>query len=570
MIGRLTIAITFALMSAVFAFAVDRPLVIFTDLLSGPNDGGENNNGCYLSIFGKHFGDATGLGSTTKVFIGGVEVSSYRYLGPSHGRPDIQQLTVQVGHLGTPKPGVALPIEVRVGELTSQSFTPQTFTVNPGRILFVSLAGDDTTAIAGDIKHPWRHLQTSANAMTGAWGAARPGDVIVMREGLWTDIGFGSNGRIFFAQLFGNSGTAPTENPGSGPISISAYPKEEVVVHPLFSTVYGILAGLNSTQIYDSSGNPKYSQWITISNLTIATGGINDGPINLETDSNNWRVINNDLSAPDAVSNRAAGVTGNGKNVAVLGNHIHDIAGVGSRGETLLDHGIYIDSGSRWELAYNVIEHITGGNGIQLYNSGHVTKTIDEVNIHHNWIHDVNKHGINIADTSGVGIFVWENVVYHTVGGCWRNNSVDLQAARVWNNTFYDCNTANNFGAIWNDVKNPQKPISLNFKNNIVCPSKPSQKYAGGETGFVVDGVHATGSNNLWCGANDRASTSFAANSIFADPGFANAGANPDFHLLMTSPAMSSGDLSIMPKVTSNYDLVPIAKDAKAVNRGAF
>jgi hypothetical protein len=406
--------------------------------------------------------------------------------------------------------------------------------------------------------------------MTGAWGAARPGDVIVMREGLWADVGFGSNGRIFVAQFFGNSGTAPTGTLGSGPISISAYPKEEVVIHPPFGTVYGILGGLNTTQVYDLSGNPKYSQWITISNLTIVTGGINDGPINLETNSNHWRVINNDLSAPDAVSNRAGGVTGNGKNVAVLGNRIHDIAGVGSRGETLLDHGIYIDSGSQWELAYNVIEHITGGNGIQLYNSGHVTKTIDEVNIHHNWIHDVNKHGINIADTSGVGIFVWDNVVYHTVGGCWRNNSVDLQDARVWNNTFYDCNTANNFGAIWNDIKNPDKPISLDFKNNIVCPSDVKQTYAGGEAGFVADGVRAIGSNNLWCRSNDRASTSFAANSIFVDPGFANVSTTPDFHLQPKSPAISSGDVNITSKVTSNYDFVPIARNAKAVNRGAF
>jgi hypothetical protein len=558
------------LLFAAACAAVDRPIVLYTDLLSGPNDGGENGNGCYLSIFGKNLGEASGLGSLTKVFIGGVEVSSYRYLGPSRGRPDIQQLTLQVGHLGNPKPGVGLPIEVRVGGLQSQSFTSQTFTVNPGRILFVSLAGDDKTAVAGDIKHPWRHLQTSTEALTGAWGAARPGDVIVMREGLWTDIGFGSHGRIFFVQFFGNSGTGPKGTANSGPISISAYPKEEVIIHPPFGTVYGLIGGLNSTQVYDASGNPQYSQWITISNLTIATGGINDGPINLETNSNYWRVINNDLSAPDAVSNRAAGVTGNGKKVAVLGNRIHDIAGVGSRGETLLDHGIYIDSGSQWELAYNFIEHITGGNGIQLYNSGHVTKTIDDVNIHHNWIHDINKHGINIADTSGVGIFVWDNVVYKTVGGCWRNNSVDLQNAKIWNNTFYDCNTADNFGAIWNDVKNPTIPISLDFKNNIVCSSHAGKKYAGGETGFIAEGVRAIGTRNLWCGLDDHASTAFATDSMFADPGFVSVDAIPDFHLQRKSPAISSGDIGIIPEVTSNYDLVPIVKGAKVVNRGAF
>ena len=187
--------ISFALVLSLFAFphaaaAQAPPLVLYTDLLSGPNSGGENNLGTYLSIFGKNFGEASGLGSVTKVFIGGAEVAAYRYLGPSQGRLDIQQITVQIGALNNPKPGVALPIEVRVGTQKSKSFSPQTFTVNPGRILFVSLQGDDATAIPGDISHPWRHLQTSAAALSGVWGAAKPGDVVVLRGGLWTDLGF--------------------------------------------------------------------------------------------------------------------------------------------------------------------------------------------------------------------------------------------------------------------------------------------------------------------------------------------------------------------------------------------
>src|SRR6266849_3823798 len=187
--------------------AQSAPVILYTDLLSGPNSGGENNNGAYLSIFGKKFGSPAGLDTVTRVFIGGAEVASYRYLGPWKGRPDIQQLTVQIGAVGNPAPGVALPVEVQVGKLKSKSFTPQTFMVNPGRILFVSLTGDDATAIAGDIKHPWRHVQTSSGALTGAWRAARPGDVIVMRGGLWTDVGFGAADRSYFVKFYGNSGT---------------------------------------------------------------------------------------------------------------------------------------------------------------------------------------------------------------------------------------------------------------------------------------------------------------------------------------------------------------------------
>src|SRR3981189_1004426 len=66
------------------------PLVLYTDLISGPNSGGENNKGAYLSIFGKNFG-SSGMGTTAKAFIGGARGGNYRYLAPSNGPPDIQE-----------------------------------------------------------------------------------------------------------------------------------------------------------------------------------------------------------------------------------------------------------------------------------------------------------------------------------------------------------------------------------------------------------------------------------------------------------------------------------------------
>ncbi len=72
------------------------PLVFYTDIGSGLNDGRENNNGAYLPIFGKHFGGG-GLGTTTKLTIGGKEVVAYRSLGASKARSDIHRLTIQIG-----------------------------------------------------------------------------------------------------------------------------------------------------------------------------------------------------------------------------------------------------------------------------------------------------------------------------------------------------------------------------------------------------------------------------------------------------------------------------------------
>ena len=55
------------------------PLVLYTDVASGPNSGGENGKGAYLCVFGKNF-SSSGFGTRTKVTIGGAEVASYRLL----------------------------------------------------------------------------------------------------------------------------------------------------------------------------------------------------------------------------------------------------------------------------------------------------------------------------------------------------------------------------------------------------------------------------------------------------------------------------------------------------------
>ena len=123
------------------------PRVLYTDALAGPNAGGENDKGMYLSIFGVGFG-ATGLGSRVKVFVGDAEVDNYRYLGASRGRPDIQQITVQVGSLGNPKPGEPLPIKVVADGVASN--VDHTFTVQPGDFYFVSTRGNDATAAKND------------------------------------------------------------------------------------------------------------------------------------------------------------------------------------------------------------------------------------------------------------------------------------------------------------------------------------------------------------------------------------------------------------------------------------
>ncbi len=138
----------------------ERRQVLYTDIASGPTTGGEDDLGIYLSVFGVHFWDgSTGPGiaarNQIKVSIGRRPVAAYRYFGVSFGRPDIQQITVQIGPLLHVVPGVPLPVVVEVAGRKSNANIR--FIPNPGSIYFVdNVRGVDSTGVSGDIAHPFR------------------------------------------------------------------------------------------------------------------------------------------------------------------------------------------------------------------------------------------------------------------------------------------------------------------------------------------------------------------------------------------------------------------------------
>jgi hypothetical protein len=521
------------------AGAASKPQVLYLDVTSGPNSGGENNKGAYLSIFGIGFGIAGDLGTNTKVFINDVEVASYRYLGVSKGRSDIQQITVQIGALGNPSPGVALPVKVIAGGVASN--TNQTFIVNPGRILFVdNVSGNDATAVVNDVAHPWRYVQTPSYG--GAYGAAQPGDFIVLRgKGTnWTDLGNNNS----FLRFGSKGGSQPTGTSGTGPITVMSYPTETVRI---VNTANYAISGVNR-----SAGLPysNYSTWISISGLVIEGDG-GAGPIALQVYADYWRVVNNELTAPTATTAKAGGVNGNGSYVSIFGNNIHDIAGTQQE-----NHGVYIDGGSdiaagTVEIAYNHIYNISGGNCIQQYNNGSNGDFYPTNNllIHHNVVHNTTKHGLNIADGSGSGFQIYDNIVYNTQYAGIRFNTTDLVGARIFNNTFYNTDTASssNYGAITNDWTLGSNALDL--RNNIFWPHSGT-RYNGGSVGLAAG--HGTVSNNLWFGGLDAVPT-FDASSKTGNPQFVSAGS--DFHVNAASPAVDAGSSGVSSVVSNDYEM---------------
>lgn len=520
----------------VTAASSDAPIVLYTDIASGPNSGGENNHGAYLSIFGKNFG-SSGLGSIVKVTVGGIEVDNYRYLGASKGRADMQQISVQIGALGNPTSGVALPIQVIVNGVDSN--TDQTFVVNPGRMLFVdNVHGNDSTAVPGDITHPYRHVQVS-DPTQAAYGAMQPGDIIVMRGTgtAWTDLG----NDTYFTKFINKDASAPTGASGTGPFTLMSYPTEDVFIDIAGNVgKKGAISGVDTTSFAGGL-------WITLADLRIESGG-NAGVIAVQIAGDHWRIVNNELTAATATNNAlAGGINGNGINSYWVGNHIHNIAG----GSAQENHGIYIDGDGSYEIAYNTIEQVSGGNGMQIYvNGDNGSDSGNNVSFHHNLVHDISKHGINIADGSQNNIKVWDNIVYNTAYASLRFNTNTLHGAKIYNNTFFNAVTSANpnYGTITNDWNFPSD--ALDMENNILWPAA-GMKYAGGSVGFST-GI-GTISNNLWNGGTG--SFTFDAHPVTGDPLFV-ATASADFHLQATSPAIDAGSATVSPIVSNDFDIV--------------
>jgi hypothetical protein len=516
---------------------------LFTDVPSGPVNGGENNLGAYLSIFGRNLGDPSGLGTTTKVTIGGVAVANYRYLGPAKvsARLGLQELIVQVGALAGKAPGTAQPVVVSVGANASNSDV--TFTPNPGHVLFVSLTGSDSSAVVGDIAHPFRSLQNGSSG--GAFGSLHPGDQIVVRGGTWTDatgidgtwMRFGSDGS--------KKGSAPTGAANTGWIHVTAYPgpingnAPEVVHYVTPANQKGGIEG-------PSSANRGVSgEYVAISNLHLessATATSDGAPINLQYNAGPWRIVNNELgpwpstlAAPNNA--KAGGISGEGSGVVILGNDIHDIAcAQGQSTNPLENHGIYIDDDGSYDIGWNVIEKITGGNGLQIFTNGGFSNVTNNVAFHHNVVDGIGKHGLNLADGTGSNVSLRDNLVMNTQFSGLRFNTTDLAGAKVWSNTFYNTSitgVTRAYGAVSSDDSLPAGSVS--FVNNIFYTAS-GKTNLGGDVGFTS----STGSwvDNLWFNGSDGV-PSYATGSVSADPKFVAAGT--DFHLAPGSPALGKG-----------------------------
>lgn len=494
------------------------PTILYTDITSGPNSGGENNNGAYLSIFGLNFGPDNALGTTAKVYIGGVEVAAYKYMGLAVAQPfgtsqPLQQISVQIGAIGNPTSGTALPVTVDVNGAVSNK--DHTFMVQPGDILYVSTTGLQING-DGSFQNPYRKVQDTSTS-DPAYGKAGPGDFIVMRGGTYADTGM-YNGSDYYFCRFNKSGTTANGMADHGPITIMGYPGETVTIELGADNNGGFVAG--------PSAHPEWGNFVTIANLHISGGTrqTGDGPLNGEYRGEGWRVVNVEvfdwLAGTQA---RAGAFSGTSINSKFYGNSFHNVQG------GTLNHGMYFDSYSdNVEVAYNQIYDMSGGNIIQLYNSNGAD--LRNFSIHHNLLHDGSRYGLNFSEGT-VSVQAYNNIIYNTALSGIRFATTAGAKIDVYYNTLYNVST-NPPSSSYRAVNNDGWGDGITVRNNIVHTIDATQFYGNSttNTNLVLD-------NNLYWGIT-AAAPAEDTHAIVADPMFKDAESNHDFHLLSGSPAV--------------------------------
>ncbi|MGH9702062.1 MAG: IPT/TIG domain-containing protein, partial [Candidatus Acidiferrales bacterium] len=133
------------------------PRIFYSDLVSGPNTGGQANLGAIVTIWGKNFGGAQ---NNSTVTIGNGLAARYLLWTD-------QRISFQLG--SDSRSG-----EILVHRSGFAASNGMPFEIRPGRIFFVAVNGGSS---GGSFEHPWKSLVHAKNSM-------KPGDITYVMDGV--------------------------------------------------------------------------------------------------------------------------------------------------------------------------------------------------------------------------------------------------------------------------------------------------------------------------------------------------------------------------------------------------
>ena len=485
------------------------PVIFYSDLTAGPNTGGQNNNGVFVTVWGNNFGSSQG---TSYITVGGGQVSTYLTWTNT-------MICFQLGS------------NVTTGNIilvsSNGNATGPAFTVQAGNIYFVDPKAASNGS--GTFASPFNHLYYFENI-------ANPGDTVYVRSGtIYNEV----NGYPGWHSI-----VCPTRGGSQGkPVSWIAYPNETVTLQA---------DGGTATWTDGSSGGSdgiqyifrERTDWHTISKFTMVMSGNGGTSVIDSTGSNGWKVVGNNITASTYLY---AIVALGGNYSQVLGNEIHNS---GNSNFSNMNHSIYWDGGgSNVEIGWNYLhDNKNAGWEISCFHQGTRVGSI-----HDNLITNAGGYplkGILLGDvdngedqtTERASVYnVYNNVLYnlgyYEYGGAIQAVS---GTGYIYNNTIYQ-NGTETMGTVQfpsgGTGPGGGHPVWY-FANNIIYNSSSNALYlSDGNGGSPAWTNFALLTNNNYYGAGNGPSQSL--NSLNANPLFVSNGSN--FHLQATSPDISVG-----------------------------
>lgn len=477
----------------------DAPRLFFTDLESGPNLGGENNLGVFITLYGEGFGARRGNSTVT---LGGREVANYVIWGQDNAMArKLDMLVVQ--------PGPNVPSGNLVVTVNGKASNPLPFTVRSGQIFFVMpQAPGANDANPGTFERPFKTIYRPREVM-------QPGDIVYLKGGSFTAADPGNPGWDAILLLTPDAGPNGTADrpvayigyPGARPVIGSPTLRRGIMFDE--ATAYYIIANLELTQL---AGN-------------------------LEVSGSGHRIIGNYSHDGINAEGQVIGVTGNSAHLQIWGNFMRDNGGTGDEA----GHGFYVQGfGTNQDIdfGWNEIRDHRGKRAIQLF--GHADgDRMDNIRIHDNLITGSVRNNILLGGSDGstdvLGtIYVYNNIVAGADDQGLRIN--DPQGTvYVQNNVFYN-NGSHGFDGNAQIYIERAGAGRITLQNNILY-AESGQTYFQFEKG-VDPSVFAAASNNLVYNAG--VCPAWAAACLNADPLFMNLAAL-DFRLKAGSPAIDAG-----------------------------
>ncbi len=521
-VSVLSLLLTTVLLTTVMLSAQTAPpRIFFSDLESGPNSGGQNNNGVWVTIWGKSFGSTQGASTVT---VGGGAVASYPLW--SDGK-----IIFQLGP--NAKTG---SIIVNVSGVGTSNGLP--FTVRAGNIFFVSTAGNDGNV--GSFAAPWNTIVHAKNTLAA-------GDTAYIEDGVSQ-----TSQDNFTAYLSMDNNGASNSGTPTAPKALIAYPNATATV----GVAGGLHYGIRTPNI---GANEDY--WV-ISQLHII-----GGTQAMDLGGTGWRIIGNEMQCPGADDQVGCFEMSGGNQTRFYGNEVHN-AGINPTSSKFY-HAVYFSTDSNHiDVGWNHIHDNFTCRALQFHSSPLCTPSCGsadttgfdqfDLHVHDNLIHGDNCNGINFAtvDPSKGTVEAYNNVIYNVgrmdplqlggsfsciyVAGITNNGVPGTGTVDVFNNTVSDCaansssNATGSRGAF--GVGGGPATLLMRLRNNVAY-QLPGEIYVDGSLAQI------TGDTNLWFGVGSAPSQT--TNNQTGDPVFFNRTLG-DFHLTTSSPAKDIG-LTVLP-----------------------